>query len=643
MALSGSFQTAISNSRYILKCSWSATQSITGNYSDVTITTTFQWTAALNIGARTGAYTKVDGVGTEEYSTSSISSNSGTRTFNTHTFRVYHNTNGVASVDASAYFPIKATISGTYYGSMKATGTINLNTIPRHSEVSIASPSYMSDAIDVGITQKSTSFSTQVFYKTSLMSDYDYDNPIAQTSGTSTTQTTSWNVPDITSSLPNTDRDTYSFLIRTYLSTDYTGSYIDSTKSMVAIVPLEAVPTISITDIRDLITTPSGWGYVVGYSQLEIDTAFTGYQGSTRASITAQFGSETPITYTDETTTIDEVGYVSTTSFNVVVSVTDSRGRTAATTETITAITYAIPQISIEVTRCDANGDVDATGTSALINAKWSITDVATNKNTATIVVGDQSYSIGQVYTKTDWTFIAQLDNDYSINSDYDITATITDAFKSNSTTRTLNKSIVPLSTYYDDESGEYGTTLNQIALETGFHSYYDENTFHKDVQFVENQDINLLDTNGTIINTMTTNDLFSGSLQAVYPVGSIYMSVNNTNPAELFGFGTWEQIKDKFLLSAGDTYNAGDSGGSATHNIANANLPTNMGNFTHYGYASGNVNSGIITVKDNSTNKYALSSNGNVRFRIASFGGSGTAINHMPPYLTVYMWQRTA
>ena len=49
--------------------------------------------------------------------------------------------------------------------------------------------------------------------------------------------------------------------------------------------------------------------------------------------------------------------------------------------------------------------------------------------------------------------------------------------------------------------------------------------------------------------------------LDKTYPVGSIYMSVNSTSPADLFG-GTWEQIKDTFLLAAGDTYSAGSTGG---------------------------------------------------------------------------------
>ena len=49
-----------------------------------------------------------------------------------------------------------------------------------------------------------------------------------------------------------------------------------------------------------------------------------------------------------------------------------------------------------------------------------------------------------------------------------------------------------------------------------------------------------------------------------VYPIGSIYMSVNSTNPSTLFG-GTWVQLKDRFLLGAGDTYTAGDTGGAAS------------------------------------------------------------------------------
>lgn len=58
-----------------------------------------------------------------------------------------------------------------------------------------------------------------------------------------------------------------------------------------------------------------------------------------------------------------------------------------------------------------------------------------------------------------------------------------------------------------------------------------------------------------------------------IYPVGSIYMSMNNVNPRSIFG-GTWEQIKDTFLLSAGDNYKAGAIGGEATHVLTTAEMP---------------------------------------------------------------------
>lgn len=59
-----------------------------------------------------------------------------------------------------------------------------------------------------------------------------------------------------------------------------------------------------------------------------------------------------------------------------------------------------------------------------------------------------------------------------------------------------------------------------------------------------------------------------------IYPVGSIYISINNVNPSVLFG-GTWEQIKDMFLLGAGSTYSAGSTGGEANHTLTQSEIPS--------------------------------------------------------------------
>lgn len=59
-----------------------------------------------------------------------------------------------------------------------------------------------------------------------------------------------------------------------------------------------------------------------------------------------------------------------------------------------------------------------------------------------------------------------------------------------------------------------------------------------------------------------------------VYPIGAIYMSVILVTPDTLFG-GTWERLKDKFLLAAGDTYEAGKTGGAATHTLTTSEMPS--------------------------------------------------------------------
>lgn len=62
--------------------------------------------------------------------------------------------------------------------------------------------------------------------------------------------------------------------------------------------------------------------------------------------------------------------------------------------------------------------------------------------------------------------------------------------------------------------------------------------------------------------------------LDLAHPIGSIYTSTVSDDPAELFG-GKWEPIKDMFLLTAGDTYKAGKTGGEATHTLSAAEMPS--------------------------------------------------------------------
>lgn len=101
------------------------------------------------------------------------------------------------------------------------------------------------------------------------------------------------------------------------------------------------------------------------------------------------------------------------------------------------------------------------------------------------------------------------------------------------------------------------------------------------------------------------TNDI----ILKMYPVGSIYLSVNNTNPQILFG-GEWERIQDKFLLSAGSTYSAGSSGGSATHTLTVNELPSHNHLFTGSAVTSGT--SSIASTGNQSANHTHTFTTGN-------------------------------
>ena len=80
--------------------------------------------------------------------------------------------------------------------------------------------------------------------------------------------------------------------------------------------------------------------------------------------------------------------------------------------------------------------------------------------------------------------------------------------------------------------------------------------------------------------------------LNLVYPVGSIYWSSNNTNPSTLFG-GTWTQIKDRFILAAGDSYTNGAIGGAATVTLTVSNMPSHKHSFTPSGTVSSHTHTG--------------------------------------------------
>lgn len=133
----------------------------------------------------------------------------------------------------------------------------------------------------------------------------------------------------------------------------------------------------------------------------------------------------------------------------------------------------------------------------------------------------------------------------------------------------------------------------------------------------------------------------------AVHPVGSIFLSTDGTEPAELYG-GTWEQIKDVFLLGAGDNYPAGSTGGEESVKLTRENIPILP---TRQGVAAVNTVGSAIHIPQWGwiyTATQVTNSDGYNSYT-AQWADVGTEdedmqnVNNMPPYYSVYIWRRVA
>lgn len=182
-----------------------------------------------------------------------------------------------------------------------------------------------------------------------------------------------------------------------------------------------------------------------------------------------------------------------------------------------------------------------------------------------------------------------------------------------------------------------------------------------------------------------TTNTFQTFTLDKAYPVDSIYMSVNSANPSTFFG-GTWEAFgQGRVLIGAGEgtdangvkkTFNVGATGGEYEHKLTTAEIPSHnhkvasSGSHTHTGTATTTGNhthtitaltayytqysdsdgsrslgrSNTLTTSSNGSHTHNVSiSNGGVHTHTTENVGGSNAHNILNPYITVYIWRRTA
>lgn len=590
---------------------WNSEINIAGNYSDVYVCATM-W--------------KTDG-----YLTSSNSYTSGTITINgssysligyqefknevciyEDTIRVYHNADGskTISISLSCRGQSGTSLSGI---TLSGSGNAVLDTIPRSSTLS-AYDGTLGSEMSLMITSQSPSFTHTITYKCGNASG---------TICTKTTETTVKWTPPASLAAQSTTSATLSV---TLTLTAYSGNAAIGTDnvSIKCAVPSSIAPSLSV-DLSD------GGGYFDKYgayiqskSTISVKITASGIYGSTITGYQVSFDDKTYIGSQITTEAIKGSG-----TLYLVATVTDSRGKTASERIPVTVHPYAAPTVSSLVAqRCNADGTRNASGSYLAVVFDATVTAL-NNLNSAVYTLkykkSGESFYTSVVLTELTGKYIAtgyQFIFEAAKSSSYNVVVSIKDDFPA------VEKSAVGPSemTLWSYFTNGMGYAIGKIAerlgyLDMGFHIHMNGNRLHGLPSPTDNDEAV----------TKAYADAIKESIwSTVYPVGALYISMESTSPAYLFG-GTWQQISDRFLLAAG-SYTAGSTGGAATVALTEDTMPRHR----HYGVRRNYSG-------DAGTHSTGSSNGDSCTEPWTDYTGSGSAHNNMPPYIVVYMWKRTA
>lgn len=300
---------------------------------------------------------------------------------------------------------------------------------------------------------------------------------------------------------------------------------------------------------------------------------------------------------------------------------TDTRNRSAVKTITLAAIDYRSPTVSLDGVEINTNGvaTIDISGT-------WFKGSFGKVSNDITVSYRYKSNSssswgswttIPNVTKNDDGTFsVTVTKNGLSYTETYNFEVRVQDAINTVSSKEYIAKSL-PV---FDWSSDDFNFNVPVSVLPPT-----DSNN-PATKQYVDN-----------LVNPLA--EKFASIIDIVYPVGSIYMSVNAADPSNLFSGTSWEKLEGRFLLGSSSTYKPGSTGGEATHTLTYDEMPKH----THAMYSG---NSGgpqdwepdggsylVDSVTESKTTWWApLGMN---------YAGGSAAHNNMPPYLSVNMWKR--
>ena len=401
MASSGTITESI-RTGYQLKIAWTVdSQSVANNTSSVTVKVQLVSTGStytINSTASKSGSVTINGTKYTFSFTAGLSGNQ-TKTLYTKTVTVAHNADGTKTCSLSATCGINVTLSDTYYGNVTASGAGTFDTIARASSIASVTSSVSvngTNEVAVSITRASSSFTHTVVFSFGTYSK--------TTTGVGTS--TSYAIPTSwLNAIPNATSGTAKVTVTTYSGSTKIGNAVS--KNFTLTVPSTVVPTISAVTLTEAVSGLAAQfgGYVQNKSKIAVKITAAGALSSTIKTYKTSIQGAT-LTGASVTTGILTKSGTST----VTITVTDSRGRTASTTRSITVAAYAAPKItSFQGFRCLANGTENYEGTYLSAAVNFSISPVG-DKNT-------KSYKLEyKLQSATTWTALTS-GSVYALNS----------------------------------------------------------------------------------------------------------------------------------------------------------------------------------------------------------------------------------
>ena len=537
------------------------------------------------------------------------------RTFASGTLDVSHNADGSKTLTVSAFSgKVWKEDSGGYLTATAEAKSFQLPTIPR-ATVPYMGTATIGEEVHISLPRASSGFTHTLRY---------VFGGAAETIDTGVADGYDWLVPEsLAAQIPNDPSGTGTLTCETY-----SGSTIIGTKSVpfTASVPGSMKPAITpgwaTVTYDNSGTKASGIAaWVQGYSKAKAVFDSSKIACKQGASI-AKYA----VTYLGKT--VEESPYrtetISTTSATVRCTVTDSRGLSAYEDFEIAIHPYAPPALTgAMLYRADGDGAASDSGTHIAGRATANYSSIG-GENAAAIrgywkAVGG-SYGSGEALS-SGVTGIISGSAVISADRSYVAKLVITDSLGN---TAEFEDSIPTERVAFHLKEGGNGAAFGKVA-ETEYV-----------LELAEDWELKV---KGKRL------------LDLIYPVGSIYMSVNSASPDTLFG-GTWVRLEDVFLLAAGAKHAAGSTGGEESHTLTDSEMPSHnghlsagiaggvpMGKGNYEGYLNSNVMNAYPGGNYRGWNVYA----GNEMHPASEATGGDQPHNNMPPYLATYTWHRIA